>query len=266
MTILPHDLQNGPGNFVDHNKYMDQWLWLFAMMKGSQITGGGFESWIAGTSFTNPADGTTLADSWTLQKGGTSAATADVAREATIIDKGSYAMKVSISVGGSSNSYLRVKQSIDDYTRLASFTMTFGVRVRSSTANKVRLSITDGVTTAYSTYHTGSGGFELLEVTLTMSALGSISELTTKIEITSDFTGDIYVDSAFLYITDPGMSSDARAALVYQTIDERTAFAANFIDLNPQASDPTLKAGRVWFSTDGQVYISKDGTTKSIMG
>ena len=47
-------------------------------------------------------------------------------------------------------------------------TMTFGAWAKTSTASNARLRIYDGVTGAYSSYHTGGGDYEWLEVTYTI--------------------------------------------------------------------------------------------------
>jgi hypothetical protein len=228
---IQYVLSNGVGNYPDADKFMADFYWIFSMCKGTFLQGGGFELWTAGTSFTNPADGTTLSDGWTLQKGGTSTATADITRESSTKDTGSYSMKVNISAAGSSNSYLRIKQSVSNFARFAGLTMHFGVKVKVGTASKVRLSIYDGVTTAYSSYHTGGGTFEKLTVPLACSA--SITELTIKVEITSDFASDpVYIDSAFLYNVDTGMSSTSRDALEYFSPDDPLALLLGALTVN----------------------------------
>lgn len=213
MSPIPNIITSSPGSYPDAQKYMENWDWVLAMARGNFLGGPGFEGWNGGTSFTNPANGAALADGWTLEKGGTAAATADIAREGTTKDSGSYSKKVAISGAGSSNSYLRVKQSVVNPARFAGQSVVFSARVKVSTVNKVRLSVYDGTTTAYSEYHSGGGAWEKLTVALACSA--SVSELTVKIEITSDFTGDTFIDSSFLYAIEATASTEARAALEY---------------------------------------------------
>lgn len=212
MTF-PHILQNAVGSWPDAEKYMANWDWLYAMAKGNFLGGPGFEQWNTGTSFTNPANGASLADGWSLEKGGTGAATADITRESSTKDTGSYSMKVNITGAGSSDSYLRIKQSAANHIRFSGQSVAAGIRVKVGTASKVRLSITDGVSTAYSSYHTGDDTWQKLTVALACST--SISALTVKIEITADFTGAVYIDSAFLYAIQATMSTTARDALEY---------------------------------------------------
>lgn len=265
MSLLPYILANGVGNWPDANKILGNDFWLFAMMKGTQISNGGLENWTAATSFTNPANAASLADSWTWEKGGTSSATANVSRDAAVFDSGVYGLKKDITIAGSSDSYLRLVQTLSDYTRLAGLTLTFGAKIKVSTADKVRVSIYDGVTQVYSAYHTGSGSWEKLTATLTLS--GSPTQLTVKIETISDFVAAVYVDSCFLYITDASMDLSSRAALLYFIPDERQGLLTTYLDLTPTATAPALRAGRLYLnSVDGQLYICKDGTTWSVCG
>jgi len=63
------------------------------------------------------------------------------------------------------------RQSLaDHYRRFAGRTVTFGAWVKTSTASYARLVIYDGVLTQYSSYHTGSGTYEWLEVTKTVDS------------------------------------------------------------------------------------------------
>ncbi len=211
---IPHFLENVPGSFPDAEKYMANWQWILAQAKGNFLSGPGFELWSAGTSISNPANGAALSDGWTLEKGGTGTATADFSRESVIIDTaGTYSMEASISVAGSSNSFLNVKQSVANFSRFAGLTVNFAVKVRTATANKVRVSVYDGVTTVYSSYHTGSGSFEKLSAAITCAQ--ALTELTVKIEITSDFTDSVFIDSSFLYVIESTMTQDTRDALEY---------------------------------------------------
>jgi hypothetical protein len=202
------------------------------MCKGNFLTGPGFEGWTAATSFTNPANGASLADGWSLEKGGTSGATADITREATTKDTGAYGMKVNITGAGSSDSYLRVKQSVSNYIRFSGQSVFLGVKVKVGTANKVRVSLYDGVNAvAYSSYHTGDGTWQKLTVALSCSQ--SLTELTAKIEIVSDFTSDpVYIDSAFLYAIESTMSQTARDALLFFGPDDPLSLLVGALTVN----------------------------------
>lgn len=263
---FPFVLTNSPATKPDADKFMSNYYWLFAMLKGTFIANGGMESWAAGTSFSNPANAAGLADNWTLEKGGTSAATADVNRSTAQVDSETYSMAVAPSVAGSSNSYLRIKQSVSSASRFGSATLVFGMKVKCATANKVRLSISDGVTTAYSTYHTGDGSWQLLIVSLTCTA--SPASLTVKLEITSDFSSDtVYLDSAFVYAVEPAMTDDARSFLAYFGPDQGSVLnvatmTVQTLILGGTTVAPTPAAGKFWYDPSvPQLYFCKDGST-----
>ncbi|TXH44742.1 MAG: hypothetical protein E6Q97_32320 [Desulfurellales bacterium] len=217
MTV-PNILANGPGNWPDANKFMDNFDYVDAVGRGVYLSNPGFETWTGGTSFTNPASGTAVADGWTWAKAGTTAPTANVSREPTTKDSGLYSLKVDITVAGSGDSNGEIHQSNLRYASFAGLTVVLGARVRASTANKVRLKVYDGVTTAYSSYHTGDGTWQTLYVALTVSA--SPTQLKSSLMIDpADFTGQIYYDGSFLYVVRPSMSTAAKASLTLNPPD-----------------------------------------------
>ncbi len=219
MSIgVPTRLANGIGNWPDAAKWMDDYDYLTALIFGNFSLNGGMELWNTATSFSNPADGASVADSWTVAKSGTSSPTVDVSREATLINSGTYSMKLNITGAGSSNSIFNIHQSLTTPARFASETLLLGVRVRASTANKVRCKLYDGVNSSYSTYHTGGSTFELLTASLAVSA--SPTELTLTVEVNpSDFTGAVYIDSVFLYVVPSAISTTAKGALAYSPLN-----------------------------------------------
>lgn len=211
MTV-PNILANGPGNWPDAAKFMDNLDYLDAIARGTFISNPGFELWTAATSFVNPADNASIADSWKWRKSGTTAPIATISRDAVNKDTGSYAIKIDVTTAGSSDSIAEVQQQHSNYAVFAGLTMLLGARVKASTASKVRLKITDGVTTAYSAYHSGGGSWESLYVVLNVSS--SLTQLYSSIEIEpADFTGQAYADSVFLFIVRPSISNNAKAYL-----------------------------------------------------
>jgi hypothetical protein len=218
---LPYTLQNGPGNPPDAAKFNANYAWLFAVAHGSATKNGGFESWAATTSHSNPANGTTILPHWTLRKSGGTPSTTDVSRESTNIDEGTYSVKFDLTGAGSADSLVALDQSLSDVSRFRSLTLSYGLRIKTATANKIRLKITDGSTTQYSSYHTGGNTWELLEVTITVAA--AAASITISVEVTSDFTGTAYVDGAFVYSVPSDMTSAARAFLRYSALLELVA-------------------------------------------
>lgn len=220
---IPNRLANGVGNPPDADKFMADYDWLTALLFGSFVANGGLENWNINTSFSDPADGTETADDWINHKSGTSDPVCDVSRESSTKDSGSYSMKFNITSAGSSDSVTGCKQSLNSVARFANETVIFGAEVHADTASKVRLKVTDGTTTQYSTYHSGGSSFELLQAALTVGS--SPSELTVSIEIVSDYTGAVYFDSVYIYVIPSQMSTTAREAL------EFTPFGSFYLQL-----------------------------------
>lgn len=105
------------------------------------------EDWVNGTS-SAPTDHTLTG------------ASATVAREGTIVKRGTYSAAVT-RVGADAVLYA-------DYAGYASYLgrkMTFGAWVYATVASRARLQIGDGVGTSNSSYHTGVAGWEFLTVT-----------------------------------------------------------------------------------------------------
>lgn len=269
---LPYVLVNGPGETPDADKLMANYYWLLAMLKGTFIINGGMEAWAGGTALTNPADGDPLSDSWELEKGGTLSADADVvAQTGAAVDSGLYAMEVRLNTAGSSNSYLRIVQSASEPTRFSGQTVVFGVMVRGNAANKVRLSVTDGATVAYSPYHSGNGEYEMLQVSLACQEVPT--EITVKIEITSDFDSDeVQIDSAYLYAIDAGMSETAKGFLEYFGPDQGGALVIGSIAVNTLAftGQPTAPSsptpGTVYFNSSDNQFYGWNGTDWVVLG
>lgn len=133
------------------------------------LTNPGFEIWQRGTgAFT--ADAAYTADRWQITIGGTS--TMSVSRDSANADAGSlYCAAVTFTFNATS--YL--KQKIEDFSQLRGRTMTFSARVKCSTASKVRLALdtTGAGSLSYSAYHSGSGNYETLSVTVALSGTGT---------------------------------------------------------------------------------------------
>ncbi len=216
---LPYLLQNGPGNPPDAAKFNGNYDWLFAAAHGSAVKNGGFEAWGVTTSHSNPANGTTILPQWTWRKSGGTPSTTDVSRESTTIDEGTYATKINITGAGSADSLNALDQALSSVSRFRTLTLSVGFRVKVATGSKVRVKVTDGVSTQYSDYHDGDNTWQLLETTITVSA--SAASITVSLEVTSDFTGAIYVDGAFCYSIPSTMTVTARASLRYGALLEQ---------------------------------------------
>lgn len=245
--LLPYTLADGAGNKPSAEKWNSNYWYMLAILIGNFIKNAGMEIWTT-TSFSNPATGASIVDNWTWRKSGTSSPSVDVSREATIIDSGTYSGKANITVAGSSNSLAAFDQVIVGYPRIVGGTVVFGASVRTSSASKVRLKVSDGVGVAqYSTYHTGGGTFEVLRVSMAIAS--SSVAVTVSIEITSDFTGAVYVDSTFLYLAPSDISTVGITNLSYLALAENSPYTGN----GSLAVAPNGQTYRISVDNDGAI-------------
>jgi hypothetical protein len=147
----------------------------------NRITGGGFESWSAGTS--------AAPDRWTLAGSGAAAA-----REGTIIKHGTYSAKLTRATNDCKLSQ-SVTSDAGGTTYFRNRIYTLGCWVYATVADRVRLAIYDGVARTYSFYHPGDSVFRFLTVIRTMDA--SATELTAELNVDSGDTSG-YFDGATL--------------------------------------------------------------------
>ena len=103
-------------------------------------------------------------------------ATADIFREhsgASTKDGSFYALKM---VSGAVDDIVSWPQTVNEAVHIAKFagkTVTFGVWAKTSTANHARLQMNDGISDFFSSYHTGGGAYEWLEVTAPIASAAS---------------------------------------------------------------------------------------------
>jgi len=158
---------------------------------------GGMEFWQRGNSFTNPASGTYTADRWKVNTD--AASDVIVSSESTTLDSGSTSMRVTVT-GSPVSSKWYVQQLVEKYSEYQGKTISFSARLKCSVASACRIYIYDGVNAVqYSSYHSGSGNWE----TLTSSA--TISSSATRLELGIGFisdgdlqNGSYFFDSAML--------------------------------------------------------------------
>lgn len=170
---------------------------------------GEFESWSNGNSV--------APDGWRAV--GTAGS---IARESTNIKFGTYSMRV---ISGSSGQYageywydFLPKSVFRDGIEIGALnyfpgkTFTFGVYVKCSSASKARIYMNDGVaSTVYSSYHTGDGTWQLLEVEIQISEGATILKLGCEVAsnaITAYFDSAIFVEGENLF-------TDFRGSTVY---------------------------------------------------
>ena len=117
-------------------------------------------------------------------------ASATIAREATIIKVGTYSAKVT-RVGANATLYY-------PYSGFANYQgrkVTFGCWVYATVASRARLSISDGVGSTNSSYHTGGSSWEFLEVTRNIDV--SATKLWVEMQVNTGNTSG-YFDSGLL--------------------------------------------------------------------
>jgi len=161
------------------------------------LINGGMDFWQRGISFPM-TNGIYTADRWKFARDG--GPTGTISREATIIDSvGAYAVKLDITVVGGAT-YSIFQQTLDNSMNYRGKTLTFSMRVRANSG--VQLFINDGVTGATrSASHSGSGAYETLSVTKTLTSSASISvTLNAGFFDTPPSVSTTYFDSAMLVI------------------------------------------------------------------
>jgi hypothetical protein len=156
------------------------------------LTNGGFEIWQRGTSFAAMANSAYACDRWAFSKGGTSALT--VTQEATIVDPASrYSAKLVYTHNVQSFFF----QKLEDFYQLRGLTLTLSVRVRSNTANAVRLFLQDNTGTGTaSAFHTGDSTWQTLSCTKVIDGAATFVQALISLEASAT----IYLDNAMLVI------------------------------------------------------------------
>lgn len=134
---------------------------------------------------------------------------AAVARESTIIKKGTYSAKVTF---GSADAQLY--HDHPDWELYLGRKMKLGFWVNTAVVNQARIKIDDGVGSSQSSYHTGGGGYEFLTVEHDMDAAATRLRVICFV----DTTGVAYFDGGILcegdlLITD---LSDARNFYIFR--------------------------------------------------
>jgi hypothetical protein len=161
------------------------------------LVNGGFEIWQRNSSFSNPvanyladhwrADVTTATPTWTVSK----------ESGASNIDSENFSAKVDVTAVGASTGVFLL-QFIENYKAYLGKTVSLSARIKTSTANKINIRINDGVGETISTNHTGSGNFETLTVTHTVSSSATRLLISVGFHVTSLVVSTFYADSAML--------------------------------------------------------------------
>lgn len=174
------------------------------------LVNGGFEVWQRGASFTNPAYASMTADRWWFIRfgsGGTPSVNVnrDTGTETGV--GGTYCMRVDISSVGSGSTLCYAGNSYGtDIPGIRGKTVSISARVKTTIAGKIRLFAGNGAsspTIVSSGFHTGSGNWETLSVTVAVDAVGGTS-VETWVGFSSDVTlvtGTYYIDNVMAVVS-----------------------------------------------------------------
>lgn len=188
------DPVRSPGELItaaDWNQVNDNIDFLAATPLQNLLLNGGFEVWQRGVGpFT--ADLAYTADRWVMDEVGTTALS--VTRDTNSEVNSQYCAAVVVS---SYNTESYLYQKLEDWQSLKGKEITFSIRVKTTTAAAVRVQISDGVgTTTSTTYHEGTGVFQTLSITRTISA----SATSVQVYVVFNANCTAYLDNAVLVL------------------------------------------------------------------
>jgi len=165
--------------------------------RASLLVNGGFEIWQRGNGpFT--ATAAYAADRWQISLSGSD--TLSVSRDTTNVDN-SLAAAALVFVLGTGAGATVFQQAFgrpgDALEQLKNKTVSFSIRVRTSTATSIRAYVSPdaGVTKTFSNYHSGGGTYETLTVSL---ALGAATDIRVGVACAASCTA--YLDNAMLVV------------------------------------------------------------------
>ena len=179
-------------------------------------------NFIDNAQYDNWLNGASLAPTrWTLAGSG-----ATVARVAAGVRRGYYGAALT-RVGADAT----LTQSVGLLEgQLAGEAVTFEQDVVCSTAGIARIGISDGLTTTYSSYHTGGGGLERLSVDKTISASATACDVISSVDTTNGsatFSNAFGAEGSTLTTVqqETGDSAIGRQPLLYEPVDTGGALA-----------------------------------------
>jgi hypothetical protein len=159
--------------------------------RANLLTNGGFEVWQRGNG---PFTTAYTADRWGWSPTGSD--TVSISRDTANADTGSQACAAVAFTKGSGTTSSLYNYDNDLAPQLAGRTVSFSIRVKTSTANAVRIRTYDGTTIGSGTYHSGSGAYQTLTLTTTFSAAPTVAWF--GVEFDASCTA--YLDNAMLVV------------------------------------------------------------------
>src|SRR5690348_2813346 len=146
----------------------------------------GFEIWQRGTTFNNVGNAVYTADRW---KYNNNTGTLNITQESTTKRTNSNFSLKGVQTGLSASNFLF--QLVENFVEYRGQVVTMSLWVNTSTASSIRLFLNDGVSTVNSSFHTGSGSFELLTASIVIN--NSNTRVLLGIEIAANNT--FYLDN-----------------------------------------------------------------------
>jgi hypothetical protein len=159
--------------------------------RANLLTNGGFEVWQRGNG---PFTTAYTADRWGWSPTGSD--TVSISRDTANADTGSQACAAVAFTKGSGTTSSLYNYDNDLAPQLAGRTVSFSIRVKTSTANAVRIRTYDGTTIGSGTYHSGGGAYQTLTLTTTISAAPTVAWF--GVEFDASCTA--YLDNAMLVV------------------------------------------------------------------
>ena len=165
--------------------------------RANLLTNGGFEIWQRGTG---PFTGAVwTADRWVTVLSGSD--TISVSKDTVNVDASGACAAVTFTLGsGGGNSGFNQGNFVDSINELRGRTLSFSVRVRTSTPNAVRAAINNYYSTTshytYSSFHTGNGTYQTLSVTATLDPTATVLQVV--LFFAASCTA--YIDNAMLVV------------------------------------------------------------------
>lgn len=193
------------------------------------------EDWAAGTSVA-PTDHTLTG------------ASATVARESTIVKRGTYSARVT-RVGADAVLYA----DLSTYSSYLGRKMTYGAWVYATVASRARLQIGDGVGTSNSSYHTGGSTWQFLTVTRDIDTTGT--RIRCGLEVNTGNTSG-YIDGGVL-VEGASIFTDLSSYLEEWKPGKKYRMAKFVVARRPGQIIPGNEHGEKTLAMSGKVY----GTT-----
>ena len=164
--------------------------------RANLLTNGGFEIWQRGNGpyTTN----TTTADRWVIAALGGD--TFSVARDTTNMDGAGACAAVTFTLSAGAGASSLYQSLVESTAQLVGRTVSVSLRVRTSTANAVRVALTDqsGANLAVSNFQTGSGAYQTLTTSLASALTSATTTLYIKVYFAVSCTA--YLDNAMLVV------------------------------------------------------------------